>query len=339
MGSARRNIAPPPSWKWRQHPGISIGPPYAVSLGADRAALFMIGTKRDVRVRWWDKEGWGEWESLGDRPMIATPFAISREPNCLDVFCVDSAHSIFHRHWDDGAWEDDWAELGGEAGGLRVKAPHAVTWDAGRLDLFVHGTDYNIYHKFLQGETWSEWDSIGEEMISPPFAVAPRPGVLEVIAIDGYDHCPKKKTWRNGHWEQRWNSVCEGNAISTPYAVVRNTGAVDVFFRGEKRAVYQHSSGWQTQEPYSLGGTATLDPCVIYWPDDRVDLFVVGEDSAVWKRTRRGDRWNPWTSLDGQAFSAVSYMRRGEDDLELFVWGKDSHIWSLTVARDQSDRG
>jgi hypothetical protein len=266
--------------------------------------------------------------------MITTPFAVSREQNCLDVFCVDPAHSILHRYWDGKEW-GAWEALRGEAGGFRVIAPHAVTWGSGRLDLFVHGTDFNIYHKSLSENAWTEWDCIGQEMTTPPFAVACRAGVLEVIAIDRYDLCPKRKVWRDGQWEPRWESLCEGNAISTPYAVVRRNGKVDVFFRGEKRAVYQHSSGWQTETPNSLGGTATRDPSVICWQDDRIDLFVVGEDSAVWKRTMRNDEWGPWMSLGGQAFSTVSVIQRGEDELELFVWGKDSHIWSLIGSKDQ----
>lgn len=332
MRSAKRDDTPPRAWKWRRHPGISIGPPHAVSLGADRAALFTIGTKRDVRVRWGSKAGWSEWESLGG-PMITSPFAISRGSDRLDVFCVDPAHSIFHRYWDGATWSD-WATLHGEAGGFRVIAPHAVTWGSDRLDLFVHGTDLNIYHKSLSGDAWTDWDCIGEEMTSPPFVVARSPGVLEVIAIGRYDLCPKKKIWRDGHWEQRWDSLSENNAISTPYAVVRKSGEVDIFFRGEERAVYQQNSDWHTAEPDSLGGTATRDPCVICWPDDRLDLFVVGEDSAVWKRTTYDNQWSPWTSLGGQAFSAVSAILRSEDELELFVWGKDSHIWSLVVSRD-----
>jgi hypothetical protein len=265
--------------------------------------------------------------------MITTPFAISRGSDRLDVFCVDPAHSIFHRYWDGATWSD-WATLHGEAGGFRVTAPHAVTWGSDRLDLFVHGTDLNIYHKSLSGDAWTDWDCIGEEMTSPPFVVARSPGVLEVIAIGRYDLCPKKKIWRDGHWEQRWDSLTENNAISTPYAVVRKSGEVDIFFRGEERAVYQQNSDWHTAEPDSLGGTATRDPCVICWPDDRLDLFVVGEDSAVWKRTTYDNQWSPWTSLGGQAFSAVSAILRSEDELELFVWGKDSHIWSLVVSRD-----
>jgi hypothetical protein len=259
--------------------------------------------------------------------MVTVPFAISREPKRLDVFCVNPAHTICHRRWDGVKWTG-WTELHGEAGGPHITPPHAVAWGPERLDLFVYGTDLRIYHNSLSAETWSGWDCIGQEMSSPPFAVARRPGELEVFAIGGEDRFPKKKSWHDGQWEQQWDSLCENTAISRPYAVLRPSGEVDVFFCGEERAIYHIDSDWRAADPEFLGGVTTLDPCVISWPDDRLDLFVVGEDRAVWNRSKAGDQWSPWTSLGGQAFSVVSAIFLSEGELELFVQGHDSHIWS-----------
>jgi hypothetical protein len=322
---------PASTGRWERHSGFAIGQPYAVPVGEDLVALFTIGANHDVRVRWKSKAGWSEWETLGG-PMVTVPFAISRGPKRLDVFCVNPAHTICHQRWDGLKWTG-WTTLHGEAGGPHITPPHAVAWGPDRLDLFVYGTDLRIYHNSLSAETWSGWARIGAEMGSPPFAVARRPGVLEVFAIGREDQFPKKKIWHDGQWERQWESLCENTAISTPCAVLRPSGEVDVFFRGEERAIYYISSDGHGADPVSLRGTATLDPCVIPWPDNRLDLFVIGEDSAVWNRSKVGDQWSPWTSLYGQAFSVVSAIFRNEDELELFVLGHDSHIWSRVFSR------
>jgi hypothetical protein len=331
MASVERTAALPNAWK--RHRGISIGSPHAVTVGSGRVALFAIGTNHDVRVQWKSKVGWSRWDSLGG-PMVTAPFAISRGPQQLDVFCVNPAHTICHLRWDGVRWTD-WTTLHGEAGGPHVTPPHAVAWGPDRLDLFVYGTDHGIYHNSLTAETWSGWDCIGEEMASPPFAVACRPGILEVFAIGREDQFPKRKNWRDGKWEERWDSLCESTAISRPSAVLRKSGEVDVFFRGEERAIYHSSSDWHAAELESLGGVATRDPYVICWPDNRLSLFVVGEDSAVWNRTKHDDQWSNWTSLGGQAFSVVSAVLRSGGELELFILGHDSHIWSRTFSHDQ----
>jgi len=216
-------------------------------------------------------------------------------------------------------------------------APHAVAWGADHLDLFVLGTDLAIYHKRLSGESWSDWGRIGERMTSPPYAVARRPGVLEVVAI-GEDLVLKKRTWRNGQWKKQWESLC-ATITASPCAVARRSGHLDTFFRGEERAIYHQSSdrqtARQTAEPHSLEGTATRAPCAVCWPDDRLDVFVVGEDSAVWNRTKtkNDDEWLEWTSLGGQAFSPVSAILCNDTELELFILGRDSDIWSRRLHR------
>lgn len=318
---------------WRRHSGVSLESPYAVAVGSDRVALFAFGANHDVRVQWKSKSGWSRWESLGG-PMVTVPFAVSRDHRQLDVFCVDPAHAICHLRWDGARW-GDWMKLDGEAGGPHITPPHAIAWGPDRLDLFVSGTDHGIYHNSLTAETWSGWVCIGEEMASPPFAVTRHPGMLEVFAIGREDRFPKKKNWSKGEWEQRWDSLCESTAISAPCAILRKSDEVDVFFRGEERAIYHISSDWQTAEAKSLGGVATRDPCVICWPDNRLDLFVVGEDSAVWNRSGHNNQWGEWVSLGGQAFSVVSAVLRGENEVELFILGHDSHIWSRTFSPRQ----
>jgi hypothetical protein len=331
MASVEARPARPNAWK--RHHGISIGSPHAVTVGSDQVALFGVGTNHDVRVQWKSKAGWSRWDSLGG-PMVTIPFAISRSPQQLDVFCVDPAHTIRHLRWDGSEWSD-WTTLDGQAGGPHVTPPHAVAWGPDRLDLFVYGTDHGIYHNSLTAETWSGWDPIGQEMASPPFAVARRPGILEVFAVGREDRFPKRKIWRDGKWEERWDSLSESTAISTPSAVVRSTGEVEVFFRGEERGIYHSSSDSPTAKAKPLEGVATQDPCVICWPDDKLDLFVVGEDSRVWNRGRRDGQWSKWTPLDGHAFSVVSALLRSASELELFILGDDSHIWSRTFSHDE----
>ena len=69
-----------------------------------------------------------------------------------------------------------WEDLGGKLSSSLD--PVAVSWKSGRLDVFVVGTDNNVYHIFYEGK-WSNADhpSIWENLGAPPGGVVGRPAV------------------------------------------------------------------------------------------------------------------------------------------------------------------
>jgi hypothetical protein len=61
----------------------------------------------------------------------------------------------------------DWESLGG----VLTSGPGCSSWDEGRLDVFVRGTDRALWHKWYDGG-WSGWESLGGVLTSDPDAVS-----------------------------------------------------------------------------------------------------------------------------------------------------------------------
>ena len=54
------------------------------------------------------------------------------------------------RHlWYEKGWYP-WESLGGTL----TSAPAAVSWDKGRIDVFVRGTEMTMWHKWFDNEWW-----------------------------------------------------------------------------------------------------------------------------------------------------------------------------------------
>jgi len=62
-------------------------------------------------------------------------------------------------------------------------------------------------------------------------------------------------------------------------------------------------------------------------------VFVVGQDSTVYSRSRRGGDWREWTTHGGRAFSPPSIVAH-DKVVELFVLGVDSAIWHAAIPVD-----
>jgi hypothetical protein len=61
---------------------------------------------------------------------------------------------------------------------------------------------------------------------------------------------------------------------------------------------YDHWTDWQWLDVPTVG--VTLDPpSVVAQENGRLDLFVRGQDNALWHRTFDGNRWSNWESLGG----------------------------------------
>ena len=53
-------------------------------------------------------------------------------------------------------------------------------------------------------------------------------------------------------------------------------------------------SGWE-----SRGGLLTSAPVAVSWGPNRLDVFAMGSDNAVWHRAYDGAGWQAWESLGG----------------------------------------
>jgi hypothetical protein len=85
------------------------------------------------------------------------------------------------------------------------------------------------------------------------------------------------------------------------------------------------SSSWHDWE--SLGGIIESPPTVVSWGPDRLDIFALGTDQAVWHRWWDGSNWGGWESLGGTLTSPPSAVCWGPNRIDIFANGTDNALW------------
>jgi hypothetical protein len=311
---------------WSSLGGTWITSPHAVRVGPEKVALFVVGTDHVTRVRWRIDGEWGGWTALTGK-VIQVPHAVAGSGDRVDLFAVDPRHAILHREWQGAGWTD-WTPMTGEVGGPTITAPRAVWSTDDRLDVFALGTNLGIWHKWRDGDKWSEkWTQVGSLWLTPPHVLSRAPGTIDAVAINSESGLAHAQ-FRDGRWSG-WQTD-DQISISRPFAVYAD-GAVHVFVLGENRGLYHYTRNGEWSKPVPLQGTAVSAPRAVAWPAGGMDVFVVGEDSAVFYRSWRDGDWRDWVSLGGSAFSPPSLVSHDDGLVELFVLGHDSAIWHTSV--------
>jgi hypothetical protein len=80
--------------------------------------------------------------------------------------------------------------------------------------------------------------------------------------------------------------------------------------------------GWE-----SLGGLLISPPEAVSWGPNRLDVFAVGTDHALWHRWWDGSSWGGWESLGGILESPPEAVSWSANRLDIFAMGTDSAMW------------
>ena len=210
-------------------------------------------------------------------------------------------------------------------GGTLVSAPAVASWDVGRLDVFVQGTDNALWHKWHDSQ-WRGWEWLGGDLTSAPSATSRGPGRLDVFAR-GRGNQLIHKSHDNG-WTG-WSNL-DGQLVSAPAVAAWGPGRLDVFVQGTDNALWHKwFSGGQWSHWESLGGVLTSAPTVAAWASGRLDIFVRGTDGAAWHIWYDGS-WQRWESMGGAIRGAPSVTTWGAGRLDVFARGTDDGLHQKT---------
>ncbi len=283
---------------------------------------FTVGTNNRVYTAAWDRDvdggnGFRGWWVIGS--LTAQPgsyiSAVSRDPYKLDVFAVGSDGGIYTAAYDanvsNGAWRGWWQILGGVAAcGTEVSA---ITRDPNQLDIFVIGTDGNVWtaawNQNVASGNWQGWWQLGSigQRVTTVKAVKSASDRIHVFAtiLNGSVY---SKEWSGANGWSAWRRI--GTLTAEPgakaYPVSRATGYVDVFIVSLDQHV--HTSYWNTgmtRNAFSswvdLGSGCTQGTQVSAVAKDANTLDVLaisGNGTAVWDRTwTASGGWGAWVML------------------------------------------
>jgi hypothetical protein len=172
-----------------------------------------------------------------------------------------------------------------------------ASWGAGRLDVFVRGTDGGLYHKYCtsvaacaqRSTGWSAWERRGTGTFwGKPAAVARQAGLIDVF-VHGEDNYLWGISYNNlwGSFYQVPNlGALWGNtpaSASSPAASSWGVNRVDVFFRGaDSRLQQKNWNGTAWTGAIGLGGILTGDPSAFSrLGEQRINIVAPNTDHGV----------------------------------------------------------
>jgi hypothetical protein len=205
---------------------------------------------------------------------------------------------------------------------------------SGRLDVFVRGTDNNIYRRWQQnGGGWSGWDPIGSPnggANSDPSAVSWGSGRIDLF-VRGMDNALWHRAF-SGSWGN-WESL--GGVLTTgPDAASPGSGQVQVFLAGVNnqmwRCTYSNSTcAWDQV----TGGLASFDQSGVSPSAGRTDVFARGiTDGLLYHRFWNGG-WSAWENLSGPITGGPDAASWGGGHMDVFARMSDNqiyHRWETT---------
>ena len=199
-------------------------------------------------------------------------------------------------------------------GGLLTTPPALVAFGQNSESLFAFGVgqDQALWFTrfdgfFRVGEVWSEWQSLGGIVTSPPCAVRSGASSVDVFARGAHSELLH---WQflDGAWT-RWplDVAVGGAAPLAPHIIPPGP--------------YRY---WE-----SLGGILTSPPTATLFGElnDQLLVFASGTDHALWTRRRLGGSWSDWDSFGGHVLRSRPHSVTFQGDFVVFALGTDSSMW------------
>ncbi|WP_194892811.1 glycoside hydrolase family 27 protein [Catenulispora pinisilvae] len=231
-----------------------------------------------------------------------------------------------------GSWSGDWTSLGGPVGDQIVGQPAAYAASDGSLDLFVLGTDSQVYRRTSAGGSWGGWTALGGHLADAP-----------TVAYTGPSAWTLTGTGTDG---QIWTLTASGawNAIGTPSGLSvygRPSAVTDgtttyVAIRANDDSVWLDTStadgrwsGWT-----GLGGTVSASPTLLATLG-RVYLFVRASDYTAWENNLTSGSWSGWfkrSEFTSDTFNGAFGAAAGDDGhAEIAYRGIDAHVHTIEL--------
>ena len=177
------------------------------------------------------------------------------------------------------------------------------------------------------------WEDLGTSFAGVPAAASWGSGRLDVFAVSGSNYWHQ---WYDGGWGT-WENLGAPpvGPGSSPAAVGRGWGRVDVFVQGGDTALWRRSYDWYLggwQPWHSEGGSIRGMPAVASWDPSRWDAFVIGGGGNLYHYWNDG---NPhpienWGKPNGVTLGAgLAATSRGVNMLDVFVRDTNGNIWQM----------
>jgi hypothetical protein len=126
--------------------------------------------------------------------------------------------------------------------------------------------------------------------------------------------------------------ACGGDAnnpVPSGVGAARTDSGISIVVRGNDDAVWVRSINPDTSYQ-SLGGQIQYGPALASSGGDRLDLFVVGMNGALFHRAGSANgQWNGWESLGGILTASPAVVSFASNSLNIYGRGADGQLWTI----------
>jgi len=112
-----------------------------------------------------------------------------------------------------------------------------------------------------------------------------------------------------------------------PTASGARTGAVTVTDNAADNPQSASLTGIGVSQWESLGGILSSGPDASSWSSSREDVFIRGQDNALWHRSFDGTNWSGWQSLGGIITADPGAVSWGPNRIDVLIRGQDRQLW------------
>jgi hypothetical protein len=218
-----------------------------------------------------------------------------------------------------------------KVGGAFTGSPAVCSWGAGRLDVFVRGTNSHLMHRSYSDGAWSNWENLGGELAadSSPAATCWAPGHIDVF-VRGMDDALWRITYSGGSWGS-FGKFSGDTFTGSPTVCSGREADLDIFVANSAGALmYKYISGIDNMKWRDLGGALASgsSPAAESWVVGRLDVFGRGQDNELWTNTSTssGGTWTGWTKLGGVFTGSPAVCSWAAGRLDVFVRGTNNHV-------------
>ncbi|KAF2813887.1 fucose-specific lectin [Mytilinidion resinicola] len=105
---------------------------------------------------------------------------------------------------------------------------------------------------------------------------------------------------------------------------------------------YDRFSGGWSSDWVSLGGVFTSPPAIVSWGPNRLDVFAIGSDGAMWRKAWGGNNptgWDveDWYSLGGKFSTPPAVAARMPRRLDVVALGTDNQLYHISWQENWSN--
>lgn len=257
----------------------------------------------------------------------------------LDLFARSGESSLWRKRYTPAAPASGWSGWFAEQipnGTVPIAgSPAVAARSATNRDLFVRGTDNQLYYRNWENGVWSSWFWIqGPGPTHIPISGSPAvtwrsdTGNAFTVVVRGSDNQIYGKSFAEstGWTSWFWLGAPPGGATSSPAVAMHANTAMHIVVRGSNGQIWDRSwspAGWS--EWISLGGNVTSSPALA-GAGGNIWLFARGTDNTL--QYRRGTYgWTAWASLGGSVVSDPAAATRDSGGVDVLAVLSDGRLW------------